>query len=369
MDRREFIRMASGAAASVMIPPLVRINDPDDLGIIDYPSPRRSRRPRRKSTDYIVLHTTEMTGSVPENNISRYIRRYGLANYVVNKKGAVYRIMGRHQVSHGCGRSMWDGIMDLDQNAVNIEFVGKHNSLLTPSQFDSGRDLLAELKSLHSVEDMNVMPHSMVAYARPDPMFLILNGYHPVVMNNSDRSRRGRKRCGMLFAKDDIRLRLGLEERPLQDPDVESDRLSIGDPYLHRVLYGDAKIDEDVPLLPRWDETFCEEIESGSHPFYHAGKEYAAESTLYILPGGVVATGADLQEAEHDFSDNPQGTHICVGFEYGGRFEGGDKPYERMGRAWSMPSTWYFLPDGDTINGDNIDPETVPVGTMYFFRK
>jgi len=115
---------------------------------------------------------------------------------------------------------------NLDNHAINVEVVGYHHKPPTPQQMASLRVLLGTLKKAHRVRDRNVMPHSQVAYGGP-------NKWHR-------RSHRGRKRCGMLFATDSIRKKLGLLEKPGYDPDVEARRLVAADSYLEQVLYAES---------------------------------------------------------------------------------------------------------------------------------
>src|SRR3989344_7766515 len=190
------------------------------LEIIDHPSPKRRTRANRLSTDFILLHTTEAPGSNSLNSLTRF----GQANYVVDTNGDVYRIMNPKQISIGAGRSMWNGRTNLDNHAINIEFVGYHNERPTKKQLGNGRELIAELvKANPRINGEDIMPHSMVAYGRP-------NRWH-------DDSHRGRKRCGMLFAKEDIRKALGIGKAPKYDPDVDEGRLVVADRYLDEVLY------------------------------------------------------------------------------------------------------------------------------------
>ena len=67
------------------------------LEIKDHPSPKRRTRANRKSTDFIILHTTE---GKARGSLDR-LTRFGLANYMIDRDGTVYRIMERDQYAGG----------------------------------------------------------------------------------------------------------------------------------------------------------------------------------------------------------------------------------------------------------------------------
>ena len=142
-------------------------------------SPLNSKRPRRASTRYIVLHTTEgaLTGSLNK------ARRYGEAHYLVAPDGHVYRVVDQRRVAFHAGRSLWDTRTNLDTVSIGIEVVGYHNKSISSAQVQALRELVEQLQRIYSIADDAVLTHSMVAYGAP-------NRWHR-------RSHRGRKRCGM----------------------------------------------------------------------------------------------------------------------------------------------------------------------------
>ena len=77
---------------------------------------------------------------------------------------------------------------------------------------------------MYRLRDERVATHSMVAYGAPNKW--------------QKKKHRGRKRCGMLFAMPSVRKILELKVRMTSDPDVRAKRLTVGDPYLEKVLYG-----------------------------------------------------------------------------------------------------------------------------------
>jgi N-acetyl-anhydromuramyl-L-alanine amidase AmpD len=186
MTRGEFIKIATlgmGALATVGIPldeaysfEKAKIARPS---IVDSLSPKNSKRGRKEDNKYIILHTTEGNGP---GSLSR-IKRYGLANFMVDYDGKIYRTISENRLAKHAGRSMWNGTRGLDDYSIGIEVVGYHDRNITSAQYSSLKSLLDWLKAKEGISDRNVLTHSMVAYGAP-------NRWH-------SRSHRGRKRCGM----------------------------------------------------------------------------------------------------------------------------------------------------------------------------
>ena len=187
-----------------------------------YRSPRNAERRVRKSTELIVLHTTE----APARSSLNKLCERGEAHYCVTEVGTVYRIIDRDRVAFHAGRSMWNGKEDVDEFSVGIECVGYHDKAMGMVQIRAIRDLVKELQKMYKIPDERVVCHSHVAYGAPNKW--------------QKKNHRGRKRCGMLFAMPSVRTQLGLARRPASDADVRAKRLVVGDDYLRRVLYGNV---------------------------------------------------------------------------------------------------------------------------------
>ena len=185
-----------------------------------YRSPRNPERSVRKSTELIVLHTTE----APARSSLTKLSDRDEAHFCVTEDGTIYRIVDRDREAFHAGRSMWNGREYVDKFSVGIECVGYHDKAMPSVQIAAIRNLVAELKAMYRLSDDRVVCHSHVAYGAPNKWF---------------RSKhRGRKRCGMLFAMSSVRKALGLAPGPSYDPDTRARRLTVADPYLNRVLYG-----------------------------------------------------------------------------------------------------------------------------------
>ena len=184
-----------------------------------YRSPRNPERTVRKSTELIVLHTTE----APARSSLTKLSDRGEAHFCVTEDGTIYRIVDRDREAFHAGRSMWNGKEDVDKFSVGIECVGYHDKAMPTVQIVAIRNLVKELQTMYRLSDDKVVCHSHVAYGAP-------NKWHR-------KRHRGRKRCGMLFAMPSVRNQLGLKARPAVDQDVKAKRLVVGDQYLNNVLY------------------------------------------------------------------------------------------------------------------------------------
>ncbi len=390
------------------------------LDIRNHFSPRNRVRPKRPHTRYIILHTTEggETGSL------RKVWRRGETHYFVTKKGRVYRVVDKSKIATHAGRSMWEGHGPIDNYSIGIEIVGYHDQDITDAQYRAVRELLRQLQSLYKIPDKNVLTHSMVAYGRP-------NRFYPF-------NHRGRKRCGMIFARPDVRQRLGLTASPSSDPDVRAGRVKVADVELQHYLYHfregvasaapsrvaaagtPAGSDENVitarrtawyiardqydsahtvyifpngtrqsgdqitdwgqipvgtaVLVSQEDESSFEgfvEAKLGESGHEIAGEAFDSNTTIYLLPSGMVRTGHDLyrrRSTRRLLESLPAGTRVLVGYVYGGHVKRNRLPSRIAGRKWNYPSTFYRLPDGTILSGDEINDAQIPPNTLVLFQ-
>jgi hypothetical protein len=423
MTRRGFLEWA----AVVFLAPGIEASPPTAPSgafvILNRFSPLNRKRPRRKTTLYIILHTTE---GEEEGSLNKVVR-YGEAHYFVCRSGAVYRVIDKGKIAKHAGRSVWEGRYQIDNYSVGIEVVGYHNRDITEAQYDALRELLRQLRSLYRVPDDHVLTHSMVAYGRPNRF--------------KDDNHRGRKRCGMIFARPEVRARLGLKTRPERDPDVSAGRLSVGDPELFAYLFApqpeaalsaeaakapasiegpqeSTRIDSrntawqiardrydhpstvyvfpdgqrlagdqiaDWARIPIGTRVFLNEMED-TQPFEGfleigrdgdtaravAGSASTSSTTIYFFPDGFIRTGAELnrrRSLQKLLSNPPKGTRVLVGYVYGGHLKTRRHPSSIAGEKWNYPSTYYRQPDGTILSGDDIDPETIPAGTLVFYQR
>lgn len=377
----------------------------------------RSRSPRR-STEFIILHTTEGGG----RGSLEHIRRFGLAHFMVDTNGKVYRTIERHRIATHAGRSMWNGRTNLDNYSIGIEVAGFHDQPLSPAQTTALRELLRQLKSIYRIPDNRILPHSMVAYGAP-------NRWHSA-------PHRGRKRCAMLMGREDVRAQLGLFDKPRFDPDVRAGRLRVADSFLERVLFGPsapaaapqpgAPPSSPAPAaanvisrsrsawdiareqynspntlyefpdgrvlrgnqIPNWNamppgtvvrlggaaaleqQTESERVITlgvdTASAWEFAGEAALHENTIFFLPTGDVVRGSELTQAQvHSLA---QGTRMLVGYVSGGRISARRRAFDIVGPRWNLPTTFYFFPDGTIRSGDQINERNIPLQTEVFFQ-
>lgn len=376
------------------------------LKVRNHYSPRDRERPKRSVTRFIILHTTEG----PTAGSLRKITKNGEAHYLIDPSGKAYRIIHRSRVAYHAGRSMWNGNSNLDDSSIGIEVVGYHNREPSRKQFRAVSELLDELQDIYNIADERVLTHSMVAYGAP-------NRWH-------SRSHRGRKRCGMVFARRSTRARLGLEKQPAYDPDVKAGRLTVGDPVLAHALYGGSGRETDMSprggkiitdRMSAWDiarerhdardtlyifpdgkrrrgseirdwknmppgtrvlisvpatEKHAEHIRKigtgGVTAADIAGDEYNGRCTIYLFPDGRVRTGKELTEG--DFRNLPIGTRVLVGYVQGGRISKKRSAFDVCGVKWNHPSTFYRFSKSEFRPGDQVNENSIPNGTHVFFR-
>jgi len=280
--RRSILVLAGGLSLLAALPAAA-----SQLRIRTDHGPENGRRPVRATTRYIVLHTTEGR----EAGSLRKLRTRGEAHYFVHRDGRVVRLLEKDRVATHAGRSMWSGRSDLDEVSLGIEVSGYYGKEPASAQYVALRELLRQLQSVYGIADEDVLTHSMVAYGAP-------NRFHPY-------DHRGRKRCGMVFARAGVRERLGLSAAPREDPDVRSGRLRIGDPELQRSLY--PKPAPAVAARAAVGQA-SDTIRTGRTAWSIAGPEHASAATLYVFPDGTRVRGDGIR----DWSDLPSGTRVLL---------------------------------------------------------
>ena len=425
-DRRTLIKITAGILLAPATAGELFAGPSPAFSIRNKYSPYNRTRPQRPSTKFIILHTTEGADKGSLN----VVRRGGLANYLVSTSGVVYRIIDKRKIAKHAGRSMWDGLTQIDNYSIGIEVVGYHNKDITDAQYDALRELLRQLQSLYDIPDDRVLTHSMVAYG--------FNRFHRY-------NHRGRKRCGMIFAQPEVRARLGLESQPDHDPDVRAGRLRVADRELAAFLFPEipkpvlvASVENTVSPPPSkieipdtsyvisssnsaWDiarehynhpstlytfpngtqksgdqienwnripagtrvalnevddnedfEGFLEIGKDGNTAEEVAGEFYASPTTIYFFPSGLIRTGAELQEDSAGralLKKTPRKTLMLVGYIYGGRVKASRPAATIAGRKWNYPSTYYRYPDGKILSGDDINPKKIPHNAFIFFQQ
>lgn len=329
-----------------------------------YRSPRNPERPVRKSTRLIVLHTTEAGARSSLNKLSER----GEAHYCIDEKGVVHRIVDRNREAFHAGRSMWCGREECDNHSIGIEVVGFHDKPVTLAQLDAIRDLVAILKKEYRLKDTQVVCHSHVAYGAPNKW--------------QKKNHRGRKRCGMLFAMPSVRSRLDLKSKPAYDPDVRAKRLTVGDPYLEKVLYGNIDT-----MAGRMGRNVASEPKKFLSSFFRKKPpdmpNEPERENYYEKPKAAVFRQLKGRNAKPSVKEPPKMSagrapsgdpRTLRELEDKGRYKEAGvlgkraSPYKIAGKRWNSRDTFYYS-RGKVIRGDRLDPKKVSLGTRVFMRK
>ena len=185
------------------------------------------------------------------------------------------------------------------------------------------------------------------------------NRYHPY-------NHRGRKTCGMIFANPEVRARLGLEAQPAYDPDVKAGRLKNADKELATFLFPKnlepvlvASNEKTIPESPEIEipsESFI--IGKSNTAWDIARDRYDHPSTLYTFPNGNVLNGDQIE----NWARIPAGTRVAFDeMDDTESFEGfleigkdGDTAEAIAGEAKTSATTIYFFPDGYIRTGAEL---------------
>ena len=303
-----------------------------------YRSPRNAERRVRASTELIVLHTTE----APARSSLNKLCDRGEAHYCVTEVGQVYCIVDRDREAFHAGRSMWNGMEDVDKFSVGIECVGYHNKAMPSVQITAIRELVDKLKAMYRITDERVVCHSHVAYGAPNKW--------------QRRRHRGRKRCGMLFAMPSVRRQLGLRLRPAYDPDTRAGRLTVGDDYLRMVLYGGIDTMVAAYGVAKAPDAPKHALSAARKPVTKPAAKKAeapAKATSRPTPGGVPKTIAELKTR---------------GYVLKGTVSPANSALKIAGSRWNAADTYYTIRN-KVVPGSKIDAAHIEKGMGVWIRK
>ena len=306
-----------------------------------YRSPRNPERKVRQSTELIVLHTTEAPAKSSLNKLSER----GEAHFCVTEEGAVYRIVDRDREAFHAGRSMWNGKEDVDKFSIGIECVGYHDKPMPPAQIAAIRDLVAELKTMYRLSDSQVVCHSHVAYGAPNKW--------------QKRNHRGRKRCGMLFAMPSVRAQLNLKDKPKIDRDVQARRLTVGDEYLSKVLYGNVDTMRQYYVAPSRKPAPKEEPKRGIFSWFGSGPKPPAPKTS-AKPKPVAGTFKAPPQSVADLK--------AQGFKQVGVVTKDVTASKLVGARWNRADTYYTIRN-KVIPGNTVNPSKIEIGMAIWIKK
>jgi hypothetical protein len=249
------------------------------------------RKRVRKSTRYIIVHTSECDLKTTLKIVSKgkqddfkWVSRGGHTHYVIARDGQTYRILDEKFRAHHAGRSIWNGERNINRVSVGIELVGYHNGDITASQYKSVGLLIEILKNAYRLDDRAVLTHSQVAYIESAKLVPI--------------DKRGRKHCARNFD----RKRAGLKPTWPYDPDVRAGRLQ-PDPQLSSIFYGTRT--QTGAKYPSYV------IQRDKTAWQIAGDKYNSPDTIYKLPDGLLISGNRINK-KIGWDRIPAGTEVFI---------------------------------------------------------
>lgn len=119
-------------------------------------------------------------------------------------------------------------------------------------------------------------------------------------------------------------------------------------------------------------EGFLEIGKDGNSVRDLAGDLYADATTIYFFPDGLIRTGAKMKRSaslRKLLNNPPHGTRLLVGYIYGGYVQRRRSVSRIAGMKWNYPSTYYRLPNGRILSGDEVEKKSIPAGTLVFILK
>lgn len=132
------------------------------LTIVERPSPNFSSRNGQR-VQFLVIHCTAM--ATAEDAIERLCDPASgvSAHYVVDEKGAVYRLVAEENKAWHAGISYWDGVSDLNFTSVGIEIANPGDAPYPQAQMDAVIALSNAIINRHKIRSFHVAAHSDIA--------------------------------------------------------------------------------------------------------------------------------------------------------------------------------------------------------------
>lgn len=126
-------------------------------------------RSQGRSIDTVVLHSSYNNQGGDRYDVDRVIgiwKSYDVApHYVVDRKGAIYRLVEDRDIAYHAGNSkMTDGRTNVNGFSIGIELLGDLDDGYTAVQYEAINALIASLKRAHGVK--YVVGHADIAPGR-----------------------------------------------------------------------------------------------------------------------------------------------------------------------------------------------------------
>lgn len=125
--------------------------------------------PAPRTIDTIVLHSSYNASGGDEYDLEKTIRQYETygvgAHYIIDRKGAIYRLVEEANIAYHAGASkMTDGRKNVNDFSIGIEMIANENDGYTEKQYAAVNDLIADIKTRYKIK--NIVGHGDIAPSR-----------------------------------------------------------------------------------------------------------------------------------------------------------------------------------------------------------
>jgi hypothetical protein len=124
-----------------------------------------------RSIDTIIIHSSYNAMGGDQYSVEKLIgeyKGYGVSpHYLIDRKGAVYRLVEDKNIAYHAGVSkVPDGRNNVNSFSIGIEMMNAKDDKCTLSQYDTLKRLITSLKSKYSIK--YILGHSDIAKGRKD---------------------------------------------------------------------------------------------------------------------------------------------------------------------------------------------------------
>ncbi len=119
----------------------------------------------KRSVRSIVLHYTQV-------NLNETLKifldqkKQLSSHYVITEDGEVIQLVNDEDVAWHAGKSFWRGLENLNNSSIGIELVNDGKSEFSSQQISNLINLLDNLRSKFTIDDINIIGHSDIAPLR-----------------------------------------------------------------------------------------------------------------------------------------------------------------------------------------------------------
>ncbi len=138
---------------------------PMPLAYAYVPSPNCDDRPASAEITCIVIHSTVEPTTEGTEGIFLNAAKKVSAHFVVGKDGRVVQMVPVEKRAWHAGKSMLDGVSDVNSYSIGIEMVNLNDGVdpYPPAQVEAVAGLIRLIRSRYNVPDNRVVSHAQIA--------------------------------------------------------------------------------------------------------------------------------------------------------------------------------------------------------------